>query len=804
MNSPLRRHRAWLAGARRARLSALGLALSSLAAPALAQGVATDAQLQTVEVSGVAVRSGLARDVPSNSASKTADELRAQNLVNPEDALNYLPNTSMRKRYIGDRNAMIGGRSFGTLQPSRGLAYVDGTLISNFLGRFDGPRWNMVTPEAIARVDVLYGPFSALYPGNSIGTTVAITEREPRAFEASARVTGYRQRFAGYGQVDDHDGHQASLYLGTRFDAGLWATLALNHQDATSQPMNYYTVTAAADGRFAAVTPPAGTTATRVTGIAYDTDPKGLARAVFGASGGAIDHTVQDTAKFKLGLRLTPVLEARAMLAWWTNHTRNRNAPTLRDAAGNTVWSGVVTDGRNTFRVPDAAFAPSTRDELHRHGGLTLKTTHATGWNGSVVYSNYRIVSDVARQANLPDPQAAAGGAGSVTRRDGTGWNTLELQASYRPQAGDWGGGRHALTVGAHRNAYVLDSPTTQASDWRGTETTLAQRYGGRTAVTAFYAQDAWALRPDLRLTLGWREERFRASEGAQLSRVSPPCTAGSGALCLDNGDGSVNKVLAYPARSLRGSSPKASLAWTLPNDAVLKLSAGRGVRFPNVEELYNGTVTASSESLSDPALKAERADALELSVEQDWARHHLRISLFHDDVHNAILRQSTTVGAKTVTMVSNVDRVATRGIELVWQTRDWLLPGLTLDSNLALADAKVRANAKDPASVGKWWLRVPRVRANVLAAWRPRSTWLGSVGVRHSGRAYNDAYNLDVNPDVYGGVSSFTFVDLRASVPLHRQVELALGVNNVADARGYQAHPYPGRTVFTELRFGH
>ena len=32
-------------------------------------------------------------------------------------------------------------------------------------------------------------------------------------------------------------------------------------------------------------------------------------------------------------------------------------------------------------------------------------------------------------------------------------------------------------------------------------------------------------------------------------------------------------------------------------------------------------------------------------------------------------------------------------------------------------------------------------------------------------------------------------------------QVELALGVDNVADRRGYQAHPYPGRTVFTELR---
>jgi iron complex outermembrane receptor protein len=92
-------------------------------------------------------------------------------------------------------------------------------------------------------------------------------------------------------------------------------------------------------------------------------------------------------------------------------------------------------------------------------------------------------------------------------------------------------------------------------------------------------------------------------------------------------------------------------------------------------------------------------------------------------------------------------------------------------------------------------------VRANLLAAYRPTAEWMGSLGVRHSGRAYNDAYNLDVNPNVYGGVSSFTFVDLRGSYKINPKLELALGVDNVADSRGYQAHPYPGRTLFTELR---
>src|ERR1700754_4843356 len=133
-------------------------ALFSAGAPACvhAQGVATDKLIDAITVTGLRERAGV--EVPNPTASKTADELRTQNLFNPEDALNYLPNLTIRKRYIGDRNALIGGRSFSTLQAPRGLVLMDGYLLSNFLGRFDAPRWNMISPAEIDRVDVLYGP----------------------------------------------------------------------------------------------------------------------------------------------------------------------------------------------------------------------------------------------------------------------------------------------------------------------------------------------------------------------------------------------------------------------------------------------------------------------------------------------------------------------------------------------------------------------------------------------------------------------------------------------------------------------
>lgn len=129
-----------------------------------AQGITTDKLIDSITVTRERERAAV--EVPNPTASKTAQELRAQNLVNPEDALNYVPNLTIRKRYIGDRNALIGGRSFSTLQAPRGLVFMDGYLLSNFLGRFDAPRWNMIVPEEIERIDVLYGPYSAFYPGN--------------------------------------------------------------------------------------------------------------------------------------------------------------------------------------------------------------------------------------------------------------------------------------------------------------------------------------------------------------------------------------------------------------------------------------------------------------------------------------------------------------------------------------------------------------------------------------------------------------------------------------------------------------
>jgi iron complex outermembrane receptor protein len=62
----------------------------------LAQGIALDAQLKTVLVASA--RAPLDPNLPSSTASKTAEQLREQTVYNPNIAVN-LPSTTVRKRY---------------------------------------------------------------------------------------------------------------------------------------------------------------------------------------------------------------------------------------------------------------------------------------------------------------------------------------------------------------------------------------------------------------------------------------------------------------------------------------------------------------------------------------------------------------------------------------------------------------------------------------------------------------------------------------------------------------------------------
>ena len=181
-------------------------------------------------------------EIPTTIESITGAQIeKSINADDAEDALKYLPSLTVRKRYIGDYDhAVLATRASGTGNSARSLVYADGILLSNLLGNGAGftPRWGLVAPEEIERVDVLYGPFSAAYSGNSAGAIVDFVTRMPTRFEAHAKLQGFAQPYRLYGTDDTYSGGQASASVGSRAGAFSW-WLALSHLTSDAQPMSF-------------------------------------------------------------------------------------------------------------------------------------------------------------------------------------------------------------------------------------------------------------------------------------------------------------------------------------------------------------------------------------------------------------------------------------------------------------------------------------------------------------------------------------------------------------------------------------
>ena len=728
---------------------------------------AADGPVQTTTLSPVTVHASDTHvtETPAVAVRITRARLEQQNVTVSADALRFAPNVQVRERYIGDPNAVISGRNAGTLQSARSLVYSNGLLLSNLMTNgWDGaPRWGMVSPEEIGAVDVLYGPYSALYPGNSLGTTVLIHTRLPERFTASASAQYFSQDFHdAYGAGGHYEGRHLAASLGNRQGRWSWL-LSVDRLDNHGQPMQY--ATARAGGNAATAVPVSGATA--------DLNPNGSPRLVYGAN--SIEHTVQTQAKLKLGMDLTDHVAVLFTLGWWHNRAEDRTRSFLRDAAGQSVTAGTVSAYGRTWTLPPSGLAPTANEDTHLLFGAELNGRLDNGWHWTAVASHYDFARALARTANLPPPIGPAGGPGSIADNAGSGWDTLDLRSSGAL------GESHMLYAGLHGDRYVLDSRVHAAGDWRGAaDGPLTGAFAGRTQTRAAYLQDVWSFAPDWALTLGARWEQWRAYAGRRAD---------------------ANGTLGYADRRRSDLSPKAALEWDFAPDWQVRLAYGKAVRYPTVAELFQGSISANAIVGNDPNLEPERDNSLDLTLRRQLEHGHWRISLFQDRIADALYTQTDITVTPTVTNVQNIDLTRLRGIEGELQLTDVWTAGLDLTACLALNDPKTLRDRRYPLAEGRWFPRIPRLRASLFADYRFAEGWDASLGIRRSGRQYGTLDNSDF-VDTYGAVSSFTVADARLRWRFAPRWTASLGVDNLTNARYWVYHPYAGRTWVGEVRW--
>ncbi len=695
---------------------------------------------------------------PTTSESTTAEALsRTTNVVTPEDALRYLPNLTVRQRHIGDTQSPVTTRTSGVGASARSLIYVDGILISALIGNNNGsasPKWGLIAPEAISRVDVMYGPFSAAYPGNSMGAVIEVTTRMPETLEGSFEIQGALQNFKKYGDDDAYGTSHLAASIGNHIGRFRFR-LSLNHLDSQSQPLSYVTA-ASAPG---------------TTGSFGDFTRAGVAVRILGSSG--LEHQIQDS----LSGRLTYDLGNAATAAYTFGVFANRDSATantyLRDTtAGNPAYTAGFLSG--VYRLEETQLAQALSLASHSNGTFDYE----------LVLTDFDTLKSRQRTPTKFDSNAAwlNGGQGSSAELDGTGWTTFDAKAVFRPQGAS---GAHIVSFGVHADRFVLDNPKYALSDWQdGDDGALQTLSQGRTQTLGAWVQDAWRLTPQVKATLGLRFDDWRASHGRNVSTTSTP-----------------PRDITQAERRATGVSPKAVIAWS-PDDAwTFKASAGVAYRFATVTELYQAVTTGVQLSSPDPTLRPERALSSELSAERTWPKASLRLSLFDERISHTLLSQTGLLNGASVSFVQNVDRTHATGIELVADRHD-VLPGVDLSGWVTYVDARTDRDVALPAAEGKSLPQIPRWRGAVVATWRASAKLDVSLAARYSDRSFATIDNSDVYANTWQGFSGYFVMDAHVCYRIDQHWTLDGGVTNLNNRSYFLFHPFPQRTLVAGLKY--
>lgn len=682
------------------------------------------------------------------------------NAVDVEDAVKYLPSVFIRKRNYGDTQPVLATRTWGLGSSARTLVYIDDIPISALIANnntIGAPRWGMASPASIERVDMLYGPFSAEYAGNSMGGVMRIVTRMPERTEVTIKQTLASQDFDQYGTHDHFFTSQTSLTAGGR-DGRLGWFVSANALNSFSQPLSYITSSGF----------PANT-----NGAIPAKNKLGQGANVLGAGG--LLHTRMLDLNGRFTYDITSAWRATYMAGLWTNHGQSQVQTYLTDATGAPSFGRTAGFASNSYQL----------SAKHLMQALSLKSDMRGDFDGEVVASHYAFLKD--RQWS---PASVLSGTdfssnGRLASYGGTNWSTLDVKGFWRPQGY---GGPQEISFGAHGDRYELANPTWNLGDRTdlSSVTSLYSAGSGKTTTQALWVADNWQLAPDWMLTVGGRYEWWKASDGFNF-----------------NG----GKAVRQPVEKSDGFSPKATLQWNLAPSWRVTGSLARAIRFPTVSELYQLVSTGSTFTSPNPDLKPEKVRSGELAIEYATGQSLLRASLFQENTRDALIAQTAFLPnvAVPVSYTTNVGEVRNRGIELVAEQRDVGVRGLELSGSVTFVDSAILSNdsfasTSGTTSAGKHAPNVPRWRATAVATYRPNATWVFTLAGRYSGKQYSTLDNTDNTSHVFGAFDSFRVFDARVQYHITEHLTAAVGVDNFTNEKYFLYHPFPQRTFVADM----
>jgi iron complex outermembrane receptor protein len=249
-----------------------------------------------------------------------------------------------------------------------------------------------------------------------------------------------------------------------------------------------------------------------------------------------------------------------------------------------------------------------------------------------------------------------------------------------------------------------------------------------------------------------------------------------------------------YPKGGSDAFNWQGAVIWRYSSSAQVHASVSDRARFPILFELYS---TRFGTATPNPDLDPERATSLEFGW-KGRPRGGLRLegTLFYSDVRDLI---QTVVLPDTTTETQNVGDGRFYGVEFAVDApiaADLAIGGNYTALSRTIHDA-LQPNLRPTG--------VPTHKAFLYAAWRPIEKLTITPSLDMAGDRWSDVNTNPVPAFPYLRTGGYTLLDLSAQYSVQRNVDVVLGLKNLAD-QNYElswGFPQPGRTFYVKTRVG-
>ena len=700
----------------------------------------------------------------------TQKDLASINIATTEDVVKYEPSLVIRRRFIGDSNGTMGMRGSNMFQTSRSMVFADGVPLHYLLqSRWNGaPRWSMVSASEIAQVEVLYGPFSAEYSGNSMGGVVLIESAIPQGREFHLDSAYFSQNFEAYGFDETVTGYKNFFSVADKFgDTSLY--FSYNRLENDSQPQTFYY---GASNSNPAATP--------VTGGVIGNNEFGAAQLWFGDTG-VVESSTQNY-KIKVGHEMGD-WSGLLNVAYEDRFSANTPNTYMRDANGSPIWGGAVTQNARGISIPGGRLGEGEQDRDSLSLGLRMRGPLSDTVSLETNLNQFAILRDESRRSLLNPADPAYTQRGQVTDFGDTGWQSAEVKVTFD----EIGIADTRLVTGARYDAYELNIDVFDSDNYRaGSKDQVNGRSGGNTDIAAAFAELSWQPSQQWAFTLGGRYETFNSEDGYYTTE-----TAG------------VVEEVSVPGQSRSEFSPKFTAAWLLNDRWTLSYAAAQAWRFPIVEELFSQYQAYNTINEANPALKPEDGVHQNLGIEYGVDGGYLRVNVFQESIQDVIEAQSTTLaGGVSVRTFIPIDQVDTLGTEFIANINGLWFDALDLRFNATYTDNEIARNQASPRIEGKVYPRLPRWRGNLLATWNVSDNWDAGINYQYAANSFGRTDNRDTQPNVYGAQDGYSRVGVKTNYRMNNGFTFGAGIDNITNEVDFVAHPWPGRTVYLNVAY--